>query len=311
MQTKRESRGFTLIELLVVIAIIALLIGILLPALGAARESAKKVVCQTNQRQITLAFMEYANDHDGKYPLEVEGLPDPETGKLNAYWYDVSRIGKYLPQMNTSNLDQTNAKNQTVGGGVVACPSHPDAGRSYATNYWSASGVYPWSAIGGGRYRVTKPGAMLPEPKNRGWDAAVDFSSKMLLLSEAWGIWAGDGENNPGETDWYAEAVLGAADLPGERFGAGGLTPAEVSRDMGRMVGAPEWDSAVRGPTSYIPYYRHIRRDRQFVVEGGANFALADGHVEFFRVDQLFDSATGKSRYELLWSPNDFKVENP
>ena len=58
------ARGFTLIELLVSIAIIALLIGILLPALGAARDVARETVCLANNRQIALAGILYANDFD-------------------------------------------------------------------------------------------------------------------------------------------------------------------------------------------------------------------------------------------------------
>jgi prepilin-type N-terminal cleavage/methylation domain-containing protein/prepilin-type processing-associated H-X9-DG protein len=61
-------RGFTLIELLVVISIIALLIGILFPALGAVRETARQMKSASNMRQIGLGIEMYARDHDGRFP---------------------------------------------------------------------------------------------------------------------------------------------------------------------------------------------------------------------------------------------------
>ena len=61
----RSGRGFTLIELLVVISIIALLIGILLPALSSARETARGVVCQTHMKNLSTAFAAYAADNQG------------------------------------------------------------------------------------------------------------------------------------------------------------------------------------------------------------------------------------------------------
>lgn len=59
-----RKNGFTLVELLVVISIIALLVSILLPALNQAREAAKLTICMTNQRQIGLAMVNYADDND-------------------------------------------------------------------------------------------------------------------------------------------------------------------------------------------------------------------------------------------------------
>ena len=75
-QNQNRQEGFTLIELLVVIAIIALLIGILLPALGAARESAKKLKCLTQVRGMGTAFTFYADDNRDWYPIIPAQQPD-------------------------------------------------------------------------------------------------------------------------------------------------------------------------------------------------------------------------------------------
>ncbi|MEN6424719.1 MAG: prepilin-type N-terminal cleavage/methylation domain-containing protein [Phycisphaerales bacterium] len=61
-----NSSGFTLIELLVVIAIVAVLLAILLPVMRSARERAHRMVCMNNLRQLTTAWIAYADEHDGK-----------------------------------------------------------------------------------------------------------------------------------------------------------------------------------------------------------------------------------------------------
>ena len=68
MKIRRKHTAFTLLELLVVIAVIAVLAGLLLPALGRAKESARKVICAGNERQIGIAWELYSVDHDDYCP---------------------------------------------------------------------------------------------------------------------------------------------------------------------------------------------------------------------------------------------------
>ena len=82
----KRNRGFTLIELLVVISIIALLIALLLPVLGKARESARSVVCQSNEHQMAISVFIYAEDNSGRVPQGLASGDIPYwPGRLEPY----------------------------------------------------------------------------------------------------------------------------------------------------------------------------------------------------------------------------------
>lgn len=112
---KRSYRGFTLVELLVVIGIIALLISILLPALGAARSQAASVKCLSNLRTIGLAAQMYGNDNrDAVLPTAIFD----DSGNMD-FWPMLLQAGKYLPVTKTPANQYAAPDNRSV----LICPS--------------------------------------------------------------------------------------------------------------------------------------------------------------------------------------------
>ena len=83
------GKGFTLIELLVVIAIIAILAGMLLPALARAKETAKRISCTNNIRQLGLSAIMYCGENEGRFPPRSDGSTDRWPSQLAPYFQDV------------------------------------------------------------------------------------------------------------------------------------------------------------------------------------------------------------------------------
>ncbi len=98
---KKHKFGFTLIELLVVISIIALLVSILMPALGKARMQAKLVVCSSNQRQLILGLVTYTADNDDKlppHPSSINGNSVHRPFELNWHKNNIGDTSAFPPE---------------------------------------------------------------------------------------------------------------------------------------------------------------------------------------------------------------------
>jgi len=306
--------AFTLIELLVVIAIIALLIGILLPALGSARESGRNIKCQSNMRGIAQSLMAYANDFKGQFPPVLHDIPDPETGRFSMQWYDENRIGRYLPQTDWTNINENNTRSNTVGGGVMACPNHPFGGRSYTMNFW-ASSAGSWQNDASGRPRVFKPGATPLDPsesqRGRAFDTSVENSSTTMLLTEAWGLWPSENDFGNGIT-WFTIGSAGFSAMPAQRFGAGfGVTsPGAFSGPWFNQAPELLGLTAPLELRSFVPFYRHPKqKGKPTERKGAANFALVDGHVAQAKFNDLVDQNNQSTR-KIIWSPKDYELTN-
>ncbi len=151
----RKPHAFTLIELLVVISIIALLFGILLPALSRVRKQAKRVLCSTNLRQWGIGLTSYSANNDGYFPYSGpgdstlgiayggSGMSSPSS-VVRQFWHD------YLMKINQTTLKG--------GNNVLYCPTNKqhrsaqtesgspdDNNTNVGTNFWIGYIYLPYS----------------------------------------------------------------------------------------------------------------------------------------------------------------------
>lgn len=253
---RTSKRAFTLIELLVVIAIIALLAAILFPVFARARENARRTACQSNMKQMGLAFIQYSQDYDEKYP----------NGTLGAV------VGSAYNQFGTGWGAQVLPYTKSTQ--LYKCPSETMRARTDIANWFVVSYSYNFAIASGGSSGVasavssfTSPAktVMLLEVTDSGGQLEIPGGVETDMVTTAStgepGVIYGRGYNT-GTIGWYATGPMG---------GRGGTTTTD-----------PNWmfnGNYHQEPGSYFQGKgRHLE---------GSNFLLADGHVKFYKGDAV------------------------
>ncbi len=285
----RVRRGFTLIELLVVIAIIAILIGLLLPAVQKVREAASRMKCSSQLKQMGLALHNHHDTH-GLFPPGLGAVGDSATDYnptvpstlMFASWY--THILPYVEQDNLYKVMKPNVNGQGKPVPLFGCPSDPKGQYEYAGNgftgqltasYAGVSGhdLYRWVVYSD---RTANSGILSWRSRTRIVEIG-DGTSNTLMVAERpaslptgwWGWWD---TSRQYYVAWDYDCLGGAANT-GSFFGA--------SSDSGGGTGCPTGAASglYRSPANpanacdfdhYWSY--HI---------GGAMFAMGDGSVRF------------------------------
>ncbi len=285
-QSDRRERGFTLIELLVVVAVIAVLIGVLLPALGKARSAAQRVACASGQRQLVILFTSYAVDNKESYPMVMWGLGAQTDRRFSAEHLSATQ-GKYQGIAGFFSLNQVGDLSQSVD-------EDGDVGgynKNFAAPFWGKR--WKWSGRDS-RWVLRETDAIMAEYVEGGADygillCAADRSDGGDLIDNSSQAQAARPERTPslmsGPEDviWYNISYLYVAGLTTQSNSAIMLFADETNA---RDTGHPAQNESTVGTFRRAALQWADKGYQTWDNHGanGGNFSYADGHVDW--VDQ-------------------------